>query len=245
MAGNDTRRGAPSGWRLPDDHTGFMAGVFEDLASKPPYDRVLDLARLAPELKARGLPADLHDRLDLSNAGLASAQASLRPEAEQLPTIWETSPVPPNERRAPLYPWTSQTIPLLSAELLSELDKTDALAGYPPGTSRRQIAKEAGGPGVRSRVGAMGRAQVMPKTLEALNRKLGTHYDPDNDRDAVAIHRALTLENEKRFGYPWSIAAYNGGWDTEKWARMQETKIYAKDITGAPLPPWPGRRPQR
>ena len=235
MAGSDTRIGAPSEWRLPDDHAGFMAGVFEDLARKPPYDRVLDLARLAPELKARGLPADLHDQLDLSNEGLAKTRAVLA-SAKPGATVWEMGLVPQKSRA-----WRPPIVPPLSEQQLQELDKTDSMNGFPPGQSRRQFKQEGGGPGVRSGAGAMGRAQVMPDRLKGLNKdrqkqRLGP-LDPDDDDDAIIIQRELMGQLMKRFHDPGAaIAAYNAGPNPKRWPN-RETKGYFGPIMQKPYPP--------
>lgn len=89
MTQNDIR-GAASGARRASgaDNAGFMAGVWADLARMAPYDRVLTLARMSPELKARGFPGDLHDTQDLSDEGLARALEVYQPQAAR--TVWET-----------------------------------------------------------------------------------------------------------------------------------------------------------
>jgi hypothetical protein len=220
-----------------------MKGLLEDLSGKPPNDRVLDLARLSPELQARGLPGDLYER-DLSDGGLAKMQASLNPAPKRQPTVWEEGLVPPKSRA-----WRPPIVPPLNERQMEELNRTDRILGLPPGLSQRQLKTEDGGPGVRSHAGAMGRAQVLPKTLDRLNadrQKRGLRpWDADNDDDAIAIHREVMRQNMDHFKDPGAaLAAYNGGWNPANWNNA-ETRRYYEAGMGKPFPPGLGLHPPK
>lgn len=114
------------------------------------------------------------------------------------------------------------------AWLMAELARTDRELGLPPGTSAAQIAKESSfNPNAVSRKGAMGLAQVMPATLDSLQRRLGRKLNPYDPKDAVIIHRELMKENMQQFGnVEDALSAYNGGWDRGRWGNA-ETSAYA------------------
>jgi hypothetical protein len=117
--------------------------------------------------------------------------------------------------------------------------------GAPPGLLWAQMEQESGfNPNAVSHAGAMGLAQVMPKTLRTLNRRLGRNLDPFNPRDAVIIQKEVMRENYAKFGN-WNdaLSAYNGGWDPSRWGNP-ETSGYAPSINrrrqkwgnGTPMP---------
>lgn len=70
---------------------------------------------------------------------------------------------------------------------------TDAKLGLPSGMSARQIMKESSfDPNNDNRKsGAMGLAQVMPKTLQLLQKRLGYPLDPHDPKDALRIQRLV------------------------------------------------------
>lgn len=115
--------------------------------------------------------------------------------------------------------------------LLAELAKTDEMLGMTPGTSAAQIEQESSwNPTARSKAGARGLAQVMPKTLASLEDRFKRKLNPENPQDAVLIHRELMRENLKAFGnVEDALRAYNGGWDMGKWGN-QETSSYVPSI---------------
>jgi hypothetical protein len=115
--------------------------------------------------------------------------------------------------------------------LRDELAKTDRMLGLPAGTSAAQMQQESGfNPNARSNKGAMGLAQVMPKTLLELERRFGRKLNPYDPKDAVLIQRELMRENMAKFGnVKDALSAYNGGWDPSRW-RNSETSAYAPKI---------------
>lgn len=109
---------------------------------------------------------------------------------------------------------------------MADLAATDRELGLSPGTSAAQISKESSfNPNAYNRrSGAMGLAQVMPKTLAALEKRLGRKLDPYNENDAIIIHREVMRENKARFGTDSrALAAYNSGWDPSKWGNPETT----------------------
>jgi hypothetical protein len=117
--------------------------------------------------------------------------------------------------------------------VMHELARTDRELGLSPGTSAAQISKESrfNPSAYNKKSGAMGLAQVMPKTLAAIEQRLGRKLDPYNENDAVIIHREVMRENKDRFKTDAAaLAAYNGGWDSSKWGNP-ETTDYVATIT--------------
>jgi soluble lytic murein transglycosylase-like protein len=126
------------------------------------------------------------------------------------------------------------TSPNVNADLMAELAKTDKQLGMAPGTSAAQLNKESRfNPSAFNRKsGAMGMAQVMPKTLSALEKRMGRKLDPYNAQDAILIHREVMRENKARFKTDaGALAAYNSGWDPSKWGNS-ETTDYLATIDG-------------
>lgn len=126
---------------------------------------------------------------------------------------------------------------VMTPEIVQQLLETDRELGMPLGTSARQIMKESSfNPNAVSKKGAMGLAQVMPKTLAEIERRLGRKLNPMDPNDAVLIHREVMRENLAHFGnVPDALKAYNGGWDRSKWGNA-ETSAYTDGIVSTPLP---------
>lgn len=125
----------------------------------------------------------------------------------------------------------------LSAEARSYLAETDRMLGLPPGTSERQIRQESqNNPNARSRRGAAGLAQIMPKTAQTLSRRAGRQMDPYNPTDALEMHREVMRENMQRWKTPEAaLRAYNSGWEPGKWDNP-ETNGYIATIMGGRVP---------
>lgn len=64
---------------------------------------------------------------------------------------------------------------------------------------------------IRSRVGAIGLMQLMPRTWEALRRALALGANPDDPHDNILAGTFYLRLMYDRFGYPGLFAAYNGG----------------------------------
>lgn len=111
------------------------------------------------------------------------------------------------------------------------LSETDKLLGLPKGWSAAQIRVESNDdPTAVSRAGAMGLAQVMPKTLRTLSQRAGRQLDPFNEADALYIHREAMKENLGKFVNADDAArAYNNGWNPGSW-NNPETAAYAGKI---------------
>ncbi len=75
--------------------------------------------------------------------------------------------------------------------------------------SAGQIA--VGGQRIRSRAGAMGLMQLMPKTWEAMRALHRLGDDPDDPADNILAGTAYLRAMYDRFGYPGLFAAYNAG----------------------------------
>jgi hypothetical protein len=133
-------------------------------------------------------------------------------------------------------PWTKYQQGATAPEFdrQAALAETDKALGLPAGFSAAQIQVESGGnPKARSSAGAMGLAQVMPETLAVVSKRLGRELDPDNEKDAVDIHREVMRENLTQFKDPAkALMAYNGGWNPDKWGNP-ETAAYVGKVQAA------------
>ncbi len=79
---------------------------------------------------------------------------------------------------------------------------------------------------IRSRVGAIGLMQLMPKTWADMRVQHGLGLDPDDPRDNILAGTAYLRAMYDQFGYPGLFGAYNAG-----------PKRYADHLaTGAALP---------
>lgn len=84
---------------------------------------------------------------------------------------------------------------------LSKAQQQDDKFGLPRGTTARQITQESGwNPNAVSPKGAMGYAQVIPKTLSKLEQRLNMKLDPSNFDDSLVIHGEIMGENKRKFG---------------------------------------------
>lgn len=68
-----------------------------------------------------------------------------------------------------------------------------------------------GGHPIRSRAGAMGLMQLMPKTWAEIRARLGLGADPDNPCENILAGTLYLRLMYDRFGYPGLFAAYNAG----------------------------------
>lgn len=120
-----------------------------------------------------------------------------------------------------------------TAEMLEDMRKQDNLLRLPEGTTYRQIKQESGfNPNALSKAGAMGYAQVTPKTRMSLEARVGRDLDPASWSDSMVIHREVMKENLARWGNPAdALRAYNSGWTPEKW-NNPETNAYVETILG-------------
>ena len=64
---------------------------------------------------------------------------------------------------------------------------------------------------IRSRVGAMGLMQLMPKTWADMRAQHGLGLDPDDPRDNILAGTAYLRAMYDRFGYSGLFGAYNAG----------------------------------
>lgn len=131
-------------------------------------------------------------------------------------------------------------------EFLEKVAANEREIGAPPGLLRAQLEQESKfHPNAVSPAGAMGLAQVMPKTLSAISKRVGRDLDPFNPDDALIIQKEVMKENYKRFGnWDDATSAYNGGWNKNTWGNA-ETSQYTPSIKnrmerykreGTPLP---------
>lgn len=128
--------------------------------------------------------------------------------------------------------------------LIAAAAETDRLDKLTPGTTMAQFDQESHfDPSATSGRGAMGLAQVMPKELAVISKRLGRNLNPYDAHDAVLIHREMMRENMAHFGNERdALSGYNGGWDKSKWTNA-ETRNYApsimghaSDFAGTPMP---------
>lgn len=118
-------------------------------------------------------------------------------------------------------------------KILAYARETDRILGLTPGTSERQLNQESRFRNeATSPVGAMGIAQVMPKTLVGIEKRVGRKLDPRNEDDALLIHREVMRENMAQFkNEDDALRAYNAGWDRNRW-NNPETNDYIRKIKG-------------
>lgn len=109
-------------------------------------------------------------------------------------------------------------------------------ASWPTGGTEAQLGLESGpnfNDNAVSDKGAVGSAQVMPKTNNAINARVGRVLDPKNPQDAAELHYQVMKENLEHFGEPdRAVAAYNGGWDPSTWGN-HETSNYVNNWKAA------------
>jgi soluble lytic murein transglycosylase-like protein len=99
-----------------------------------------------------------------------------------------------------------------------------------------------GGRPIRSRAGAMGLMQLMPKTWAAMRDSYALGTDPDDPRANIFAGTAYLRSMYDRFGYPGLFAAYNAG--PGRYARAlegqsalpSETRTYLARLVGSPRP---------
>lgn len=117
--------------------------------------------------------------------------------------------------------------------MIADMTKQDHLLGLPEGTTFRQIKQESGfNPNALSKAGAMGYAQVTPKTLSTIQDRVGRDLSPASWADSLVIHREVMKENLSRWGNPAdALRAYNSGWEPSKW-NNPETNEYVETILG-------------
>jgi soluble lytic murein transglycosylase-like protein len=103
--------------------------------------------------------------------------------------------------------------------------------------SRGQTMRQ--GKPIRSRVGAMGLMQIMPKTWAGLTVRYSLGSNPDDPRANILGGTAYLREMYDAFGYPGLFAAYNAGpgrYASYKAGRSRlpgETIAYVASITGS------------
>jgi soluble lytic murein transglycosylase-like protein len=89
--------------------------------------------------------------------------------------------------------------------------------GVPRAWIERVMQAESGGrtrldgAPIRSRAGAIGLMQLMPRTWADMRSALGLGSDPDDPHDNILAGTFYLRQMYDRFGYPGLFAAYNAG----------------------------------
>lgn len=97
------------------------------------------------------------------------------------------------------------------------IDEASARFGMPVRWIERVIAAESAGltmlngQPIRSRAGAMGLMQLMPKTWAEMRSQLGLGYSPGDPHDNIIAGTFYLRLMYERFGYPGLFGAYNAG----------------------------------
>ncbi len=135
-----------------------------------------------------------------------------------------------------------------SAEMRWEplIAAASARFGIPPDWIGRVIQAESSGhttllgKAIRSRAGAIGLMQLMPRTWEEMRSRYALGRNPDDPHDNVMAGTAYLRLMYNRFGYPGLFAAYNAG-PSRYTAYLQsratlpgETTAYLRLFTGLP-----------
>lgn len=102
---------------------------------------------------------------------------------------------------------------------------------WPTGGTQQQLYQESRyNPTAVSPKGALGMAQVEPSTLAAIEKQTGRKLDPNNEDDALFIHRYVMNQNLQHFGdVSKAVQGYNGGWNPSNW-NNPETQNYVKEF---------------
>jgi soluble lytic murein transglycosylase-like protein len=116
----------------------------------------------------------------------------------------------------------------IPSNIISEMFKTDMELGIEPGSTMAQIYVESGfNPRAVSKVGAKGLAQVMPRTLKAIEARVGRKLNPFKMKDAIIINREVMKENLEMFkDWGSALIAYNAGWNRARWGKTEENAQY-------------------
>jgi soluble lytic murein transglycosylase-like protein len=127
----------------------------------------------------------------------------------------------------------------------SHISEASQRFGIPEDWIMRVMRAESGGrttqngKPIRSRVGAMGLMQIMPKTWAALTARYGLGSNPDDPRANILGGTAYLREMYDLFGYPGLFSAYNAGpgrysaYRSGKSRLPSETVTYVASITGS------------
>jgi soluble lytic murein transglycosylase-like protein len=137
------------------------------------------------------------------------------------------------------------------------IDEASARFGIPASWIERVMRAESGGRTtlhgrpIRSRAGAIGLMQLMPKTWSEVRAQIGLGADPDQPRDNILAGTFYLRSMYDRFGYPGLFGAYNAGparyaaWLTGRQPLPSETVAYLAKVSGhegrriAPVAPRP------
>lgn len=99
----------------------------------------------------------------------------------------------------------------------SHISEASLRYGIPESWIKRVMRAESGGQTsrggapIRSRVGAMGLMQLMPRTWESVRAEERLGRNPDDPRDNILAGTAYLRTMYEQFGYPGLFAAYNAG----------------------------------
>lgn len=99
----------------------------------------------------------------------------------------------------------------------SHISEASLRYGIPESWIKRVMRAESGGQTsrggapIRSRVGAMGLMQLMPRTWDSVRAEEGLGRNPDEPRDNILAGTAYLRAMYDQFGYPGLFAAYNAG----------------------------------
>jgi len=103
--------------------------------------------------------------------------------------------------------------------------------------------ESARGTNMRSRAGARGHFQIMPREHRVMSQRLGFEINPDNFEHSLLAAAHMLKENLDHFGnLPDALRAYNGGWDRRRW-NNEETRAYVGKVLGQQPPREPGINP--
>lgn len=97
------------------------------------------------------------------------------------------------------------------------IEEASAKFGIPTSWIERVMRAESrgyttlNGRPIRSRAGAMGLMQLMPKTWTDMRARLGLGTNPDDPRDNILAGTCFLRLMYDRFGYPGLFGAYNAG----------------------------------
>ena len=124
-----------------------------------------------------------------------------------VPVLWSSSV---HARRAsPATPPTSSESLYLFAALVREASRRFTIPEHWIRAVKRIESGEISRS--RSRKGAMGLMQIMPKTWAELRARYGLGADPYDARDNILAGAAYIRELSDRYGAPGFLAAYNAG----------------------------------
>lgn len=136
--------------------------------------------------------------------------------------------------KPPATPGTGGKLPskpgAVTPELLARARQSDVLAGFEEGTTAALMMQESSfDPQAKSKAGALGLHQIMPKNVETYSKRVGRQLDPTNPDDSFYMYDQLMAERKRKYGGNTNkmLRSYHGGYDEDQWGEVNQDYIPA------------------